>query len=198
MHGERLADHMAAMIEAARARAETMERQAESVLRANRTARTLSQRVREAVLALIGAEDAGDWINGDLPLLLGVDGASLCVEGGSVGRTELPVRAIPRGTVAALLGRAEVRLRDAPADAALLHGEAAGLARFDALVRVPVEGAGAMLLALASRDDPGWNGSATGNGGCEDLGSLGFLGAAIGARVGALVRATAGRIGGRG
>ena len=41
--------------------------------------------------------------------------------------------------------------RDAPADARLLHAEAAGLARHDALIRVPGEGPPA-LLALLARD----------------------------------------------
>ena len=72
---------------------------------------------------------------------------------------------------------AQVVFRDAPADARLLHAEAAGLARHDALVRVPGEGPPA-LLALLARDrhmlGPGAGRPAP----------LGFLGRAV-ARAGA-------------
>jgi len=66
--------------------------------------------------------------------------------------------------------------RDAPADARLLHAEAAGLARHDALVRVPGEGPPA-LIALLARDrsvlDPAQGG-----------GPLAFLGRAVAAALG--------------
>ena len=66
--------------------------------------------------------------------------------------------------------------RDAPADAGLLHAEAAGLARHDVLIRVPGEGPPA-LLALLARDphtlDPG-----------QTTGPFGFLGRAVAAALG--------------
>ena len=67
--------------------------------------------------------------------------------------------------------------RDAPADARMLHAEAAGLARHDALVRVPGEGPAALLALLATRDrhmlDP-----------AQGAGPLGFLGRAVAAALG--------------
>ncbi len=154
VHGDALADHMAAMIDVARHNSRT-------ALDAGRAALGLSERVKAAVLALIRAADPGDWIAGDLPHLLGVDAARLCMEarlgvapgaGGCQGG--VAAAGIPPGTSARLLGGRDVLIRRQadPADAALLHGEAAGLALHEAVLRVPVPGAHPMLLALAMRD----------------------------------------------
>ena len=86
---------------------------------------------------LIRARDPAEFVGAELPALLAVDAATLC-----------PAHGLPPGTAARLLGRREVVFRDAPADARLLHGAAAPLARVDALVRVST----GALLALASRD----------------------------------------------
>ncbi len=198
VHGEALADHMAAMIEAARQRAALMTEQAETVLQAGRAAIGLGERVREAVLALIRAGDIAECVEADLPRLLGIDGAALCVEiragaGAAAGAGAEPrpgtapagLRAVPPATVARLLGGRDVRLRAAPADAALLHGAAAGLAAYDALVRVPAAGLPPMLLALASRDVPILQagleaGLEAGSGGSA---ALAFLGQAMAARL---------------
>ena len=81
-----------------------------------------------------------------------------------------------RARSARLLDGRQVVFRDAPADARLLHAEAAGLARHDALVRVPGEGPPA-LLALLARDrhvlDP-----------AQGAGPLAFLGRAVAAALG--------------
>ncbi len=184
VHGETLADHMAAMIEAARQRAALMTEQAETVLQAGRAAIGLGERVREAVLALIRAGDIAECVEADLPRLLGIDGAALCVETGAdtaAGAPTAGLRAVPPTTVARLLGGRDVRLRAAPADAALLHGAAAGLAAYDALVRVPAAGLPPMLLALASRDVPILEaGLEAGSGGSA---ALAFLGQAMAARL---------------
>jgi hypothetical protein len=131
VHGDALADHMAAMIEAARLHSRT-------VLDANRAALGLTERVRAAVLALI--------------------------------RTP--------GTSARLLGHRDVSLRRNawPGDALLLHGEAAGLAVHDAMLRVQAAGAPPMLLALAMRDAAILEGA-----GSET--ALAFLGASLAARI---------------
>lgn len=143
LHGEQLADHMAAMLAQERAHARAECARAESVLAAGRAAAGLATRVEDAVLALIGAADPVDFIHGELPALLGVDCASLCADIGGAGG-----RLLPPGSVKRLLGRRDVVFREAPADARLLHGAAAPLARVDALVRVGARS----LLALASRD----------------------------------------------
>lgn len=168
VHGERLADHMAAMLAAARAEAAAMTAQADGVLQAGRAAAGLAERVQAAVLALIAAADPAECVAHHLPGLLGVDAAALCAEATLPGMCP-----VPGGTVARLLDGRDVVCRIAPADAALIHAEAARLARRDALVRVRWTGP-PTLLALASREAEA---AEAGRG----LGSLAFLGQAIGA-----------------
>jgi uncharacterized protein YigA (DUF484 family) len=171
VHGEQLADHMAAMLRAERAHASAMAARADGVLAAGRAAAGLAARVQEAVLALIAAASAADCIAAEFSALLAVDAAALCAEAALDG-----ARVVPEGTVARLLGGRPVVFRDAGSDAKLLHAEAAPLARHDVLVRIPGEGAPA-LLALAARDravlDPS-----------QGAGALTFLGRAIGVALG--------------
>ena len=181
LHGERLADHMGAMLRAERAHATAMAERADDVLSAGRAAAGLAARVQEAVLALLRAADPVACVNDELPALLGLDAAGLCSE------VHLPdMRLIPGGAVARLLGSRPVLFRTAPEDAHLLHGEAAALAARDALARIPGDGP-PVLLALAARDaaalDP-----------AQGTGALGFLARAIAARL----AADAGRRGSRG
>jgi uncharacterized protein YigA (DUF484 family) len=166
VHGERLADHMAAMIRASRAHAAEYAARADSVLAAGRVAAGLGHQVQEAVLSLMVADDPVEWIRDELPAKLGLDSATLCVERFLAG-----ARRVPTGTVARLMGRRDVVFRERPADAALLHAEAAPLAQRDALVRI--QGATA-LIALASRDP---SALPTGQG----IAALAFLGRAVGA-----------------
>ena len=144
VHGARLADHMLAMLQAARVRAAKAEAQAGDVLAASRAASCIGERVQAAVLAALGAHDLAECVAEAWPGLLGVDAAALCCEG-----ARLAGRRVPAGTVRALLGRRQVTFRDRPEDAALLHAEAALLAERDVLVAVPGHPA---LLALVSRD----------------------------------------------
>ncbi len=151
VHGEGLADHMTAMLRAERAHAAAMSGEAERVLAAGRAAAGLLERVQRAVLALIRTTDVAECVGAELPALLGVDAAGLCAEPAPAGPGEAGLRGLPRGAVGRLLGSRDVVVRAAPADARALHGEAALLARHDALVRVPRPGA-PCLLALVSRE----------------------------------------------
>jgi len=164
VHGEGLADHMAAMLQAQRANVN-------GLLAAGRASAGLAGRVQDAVLALLRASDPADCVNGEMPGILGVDAAHLCMEG------ELPgARWLPDGAVKQLLNGHQVVFRDEPADARMLHAEAAGLARHDALARVPGDGPAA-LIALLARDrhalDP-----------AQGAGPLAFLGRAVAAALG--------------
>jgi len=139
-HGEGLADHMAAMLVAERAHGLQMATRADDVLAAGRAAAGLAGRVQEAVLALIASDHVFECVTAELPTVLAVDAVSLCSE------AELPgTRPLPAGMVDGLLGGRAGAFRSAPTDATLLHGEAAGLAKVDALVRVPLAGAPALL-----------------------------------------------------
>jgi uncharacterized protein YigA (DUF484 family) len=171
VHGEALADHMAAMVRAERLYAAAMAARADSVLAAGRAAAGLAQRVQAAVLALIAANEPDDCITNEFPGILAIDAAGLCAEAAVTG-----ARLLPAGSVARLLDGRDVAFRVDPDDALLLHAEAARLARFDALVRVPWQGTPA-LLSLVTRDraslDP-----------AQGAGALAFLGRAVAAALG--------------
>jgi hypothetical protein len=171
VHGEQLADHMAAMVHAERAHAAAMAERADNVLAAGRAAAGLAGRVQEAVLALLRSADPVDCIGHEMPGILGVDAVHLCLEALHPG-----ARPLPEGTVTRLLEGRQVLFREVATDARLLHAEAAGLADHDALALVPGQGPPA-LLALLARDpwalDPG-----------QGTGGLAFLGRAVAASLG--------------
>ncbi len=171
VHGEPLADHMAAMVRAERSHAAAMAARADGVLAAGRAAAGLALRVQQAVLALIHTRDPADCVSGELPGLLAVDAAALCVEDYLPG-----TRPLPTGEVQRLLDGRDVAFRVDPPDAVLLHAEAARLARSDALIRVPWPGPPS-LLALVSRDPAALDPS-------QGSGALAFLGRAVGAALG--------------
>lgn len=171
VHGEQLADHMAAMVQAERTHAAAMSERAHFVLAAGRAAAGLTARVQEAVLALLRSTDPLDCIGGEMPGILAVDAVHLCTEALLPG-----TRPLPSGTVARLLDGRQVLFRDIATDARLLHAEAAGLARHDALVLVPGQGPPA-LLALLARDPGALDPS-------QGAGALAFLGRAIAAALG--------------
>ena len=163
-YGDGIADHMAALLRVQRERAD-------GLLAAGRATAGLAARVQDAVLALFRSSDPADCVSGEMPGILAIDAAHICVEAEWPG-----ARRLPDGAVARLLDGRHVVFRDAPADAGLLHAEAAGLARYDVLIRVPGEGPPA-LLALLARDphtlDPG-----------QTTGPFGFLGRAVAAALG--------------
>jgi hypothetical protein len=145
VHGEVMADHMAAMLRAERTHARDMQGQAFTVLQAGRAAAGISERIQAAVLALLSAGDVGECVSDVLPGVLGVDAAALCCEGFAPRW-----RILPPGAVRILLRGRLVVFRDHPADAALLHAEAALLAERDVLIKLDYRRPA--LLALVSRD----------------------------------------------
>ena len=166
VHGERMADHMAALLTAARARADYLAREAAAGAADRRAAEGFAVRVQDAVLALMRAPDPAWCLQHDLPALLRLDGARLCVEGLHLG-----MAAVPLGTVTAALGQRQALVRS-EVPLPLLHGEAAALAGWEALVRVPLR-YGPALLALACRDGRALAGASTA--------TLAFLGGAAAA-----------------
>jgi hypothetical protein len=109
-----------------------------------------------------------DCVSGEFPALLAIDSASLCLEAPWPG-----TRALPPGRTAQLLGGRAVVFRQGSTDTAALHGEAARLARHEALLRLPGEGP-AGLIALATRDDAALDPA-------QGLGPLAFLARAVAA-----------------
>ncbi|SHJ14858.1 Uncharacterized conserved protein YigA, DUF484 family [Roseomonas rosea] len=139
VHGENLADHMAALLAAARA-------ETGAVAEVARGAQDLTLRAALAVTALIGAADPLAVVSAEWPDLLGLESAALAEE----GPPSPSLRALPDGAIARLTDGREVLLRDAPAEAALLHGEAHPLITRDALALLP--GSYPRLLVLGARE----------------------------------------------
>lgn len=163
VHGENLADHMAAMVAAERARLRALEAEMQAALADGRAGTGLALRVRLAVLALMRARDVPDTVTQEWPPLLRVESCALLAEPrpGPVylrGRNDsaLPrqgVRLLPEGTVARLLGSGrDARVRTEVTDGELLHAEAAPLIVRDALVKVPLWCGTPCLLALGARE----------------------------------------------
>jgi hypothetical protein len=149
VHGERLADHMAAMLAAERRRVRSLESEMEAAVTAGRAGTGLTMRVRLAVLALMRAEDVAETVTQELPALLGLETCTLLSE----APDRRGVVKLPRGAVTRLLtpGR-EALVRPVPSEAELLHQEAAPLVARDALARVPLWTGTPTLLALGARD----------------------------------------------
>jgi len=159
LHGEAMADHMAAMLEQAR-------RHGTGAAAGRRAAAGFMQLVQDAAVALIRATDPLWCLENDVPGLLQVESVRLCAEA-PVG----DAATLPPGTVDALLGHRVALVREAAFDPAL-HGAAAPLARREALVRVDLR-AGPALLTLAAREADGLDGAGTQ--------ALAFLGQVVGA-----------------
>ncbi|MGG5810665.1 hypothetical protein [Falsiroseomonas sp. CW058] len=163
IHGENLADHMAAMVAAERARMATIEAEVAEAIADGRAGAGLVLRVRLAVLALMRARDVPEAIQHELPPLLRVETCTLLAEPRPPrallsGRQETAVprhgvRAMPEGAARRLLGTGrDARVRADPEERELLHGEAAALVVRDALVRVPLWCGTPCLLALGARE----------------------------------------------
>jgi uncharacterized protein YigA (DUF484 family) len=149
VHGERIADHMAAMLGAERRRARVLEAEIDAAAAAGRAGQGLNFRVRLAVLALMRCTDVVETVSHELPALLGIEACTLVAE----APDRFGVLPLPPGTVRRLLtqGRDAI-VRPHPTDIPLLHAEAAPLVARDALVRVPLWTGQPCLLTLGARD----------------------------------------------
>jgi uncharacterized protein YigA (DUF484 family) len=149
VHGERLADHMAAMLAAERRRVRSLEAEMDAAVTAGRAGHGLTIRVRLAVLALMRCTDVTETVTQELPALLGIETCTLLAE----TPDRRGVIKLPRGFVARLLGPGrDALVRAVPTETELLHQEAAPLVTRDALARVPVWTGNPTLLAIGARD----------------------------------------------
>lgn len=102
---------------------------------------SLVERTMECALALLYARDFTELaqvLHDDLPVHLGVDAVAVAFEGESVPTDAGHiVRALPAGSVAALMGEDSTRIRADTEGESVLYGSAAGLVRSDALVALP-------------------------------------------------------------
>jgi uncharacterized protein len=158
VHGENVADHMAAMLAAERNRTRALEAEMDSVLADGRAGAGLVVRVRLAVLALMRANDVVEAVTQELPALLGVETCTLAAEPTTTQRMAhrwplAGVLPLPRGAVSRLIGHGrDAVVRSQPSDREMLHAEAAPLVARDALARVPLFAAGPTVLAMGARD----------------------------------------------
>lgn len=115
-------------------------------------------RIHETVLRLLSARSLDhllELMTTDLVGLLDIDAVALCLETGSVApATSHGIRILPDGTIAKVIGsERDVTLRDNVSGDRRIFGEAAGLVRSDALLRLVVrENGPPALLALGSRE----------------------------------------------
>ncbi|WP_270939036.1 DUF484 family protein, partial [Falsiroseomonas oryzae] len=134
VHGENLADHMAAMVAAERARLRALEAEMQAAIADGRAGAGLALRVRLAVLSLMRARDVPDTICQEWPPLLRIESCVLLAEPRPPrtllnGRAESAVprhgvRPLPEGAVARLVGPGrDARVRAEVTDAELLHAE---------------------------------------------------------------------------
>ena len=147
LHGEALADHMVAIIDQAR-------RHGSDAAAGRRATEGFTQLVQEAVLALMRAPDPAWCLHNDIPGLLRVESVRLSAECPIPG-----IAMLDPGTVDSQLGQRDAVVRNPGADKRL-HGEAAPLAIREAIIRVPLAAAPA-LLAIAARDPAGLDGAST-------------------------------------
>ena len=156
LHGERLADHMAAMLDAERNRARALETEMRAAAEAGRAGAGLNIRVRLAVLALMRAHDVMEAVTQEVPALLGVETCTLAAEplcGPAHAPRPAGVLPLPSGAVARLIGLGrDAVVRSHPTDLEMLHAEAAPLVVRDALARVPLPAGPPMLIALGARE----------------------------------------------
>ena len=171
VHGERIADHMAAMLAAERRRVRSLEAEVDAAVIAGRAGYGLTIRVRLAVLALMRSTDVIETVTQELPALLGIETCTLLSE----KPDRRGVLHLPRGSVARLMGSGrDALVRQVPTETETLHEEAAPLVARDALVRVPVWTGTPTLLALGARDPQALPNK-------QAIATLAFLGRAVAA-----------------
>lgn len=156
--GGEVVDLQDAMLARMRADLGKQREQCSDLIDASRSNLQSQNRIHAAVVSLLKARSLDHLIEIltiDLVGLLHVDAAALCLEGGIVApANNQGVRVVPVGTIETIvdISRAVTLREDIEGDRRL-YGEAAGLVRSEALLRLTVRpDAPVALLALGSRD----------------------------------------------
>ncbi len=135
---------------------QVQERQ-DALLHASRAHRQSQTRVHDAVLKLLACrtfEHLIETLTTDLTVVLDVDVATLCIESGEVPRiAKNGIHVVPSGFVTSLLPKERESLfRETPQADRQIYGNAAGLIRAEALLRLQVrQSAPPAMLALGTR-----------------------------------------------
>jgi uncharacterized protein len=159
--GDRIVDLQRFMAERLRRRTRELEGECQQMVALARLNLKSQARVHRAVLALMGASSFEHLIQVttiDLPVFLGLDVSSLCIETTAAPppRCQTPgVRLIDPGAVDRLLGPArDMLLRQSARGERAIFGAGATLVHSDALLRLKISPATPVgLLALGSRKE---------------------------------------------
>jgi len=156
--GGEVVDLQGAMLSRMRSELAQREEQSSELIDASRANLQSQNRVHAAVIAILSARSLDHMIEIltiDLAGLLNVDAVALCLEGGMVTPTSAQgVRVVPVGTIDKILDVSRtVSLRENVEGDRRIYGEAAGLVRSEAMLRLSVrEDAPCALLAMGSRE----------------------------------------------
>ena len=156
--GGDVVDLQHAMVGRLRADLARSTKQHGELIDAGRNNQRSQARIHATVLRLLSARSLDHFLelmSTDLVGLLNIDAVALCLETGSVApATSHGIRILPDGTIAKILdGERSVTLRENVPGERRIFGEAAGLVRSDALLRLIVrDDAPPALLALGSRE----------------------------------------------
>lgn len=156
--GGEVVDLQGAMLSRMRSELAQREEQSSELIDASRANLQSQNRVHAAVIAILSARSLDHMIEIltiDLAGLLNVDAVALCLEGGMVTPTSAQgVRVVPVGTIEKILDVSRtVSLRENVEGDRRIYGEAAGLVRSEAMLRLSVrEDAPCALLAMGSRE----------------------------------------------
>jgi len=155
--GGQVVDLQHAMVARLRTELAHSAKQHNELIDAGRNSRRSQARIHATALRLLSARSLDHLLElmaTDLVGLLDIDAVALCLETGTVApATSHGIRILPNGTIAKALGGARsVTLRDNVAGDRRVFGEAAGLVRSEAMLRLTVRAdAPPALLALGSR-----------------------------------------------
>lgn len=156
--GGEVIDLQGAMLNRLRAELAEQNAQSSDLIDASRANLQSQNRIHAAVVAVLSARSLDhmlEILTIDLAGLLHVDAVALCLEGSAVTPTTNPgVRVVPIGTIDGLLDVARtVTLREHIEGDKRIYGEASGLVRSEAMLRLSIrDDAPCALLALGSRD----------------------------------------------
>ena len=156
--GGEIVDLQHAMVGRLRTELARKVKQHGELIDAGRTNQHSQARIHATVLRLLSARSLDhllELMSTDLVGLLDIDTVALCLETGSEApATSHGIRILPDGAIAkAIGGERAVTLRDNVAGDRRIFGEAAGLVRSDALLRLVVrENGPPALLAMGSRE----------------------------------------------
>ena len=166
-NGGNVVDIQTSMLDRMRNESTDLKDAANLLISTTRSNMMIQTRTHAAVIAILGVDDFARLIHVirfDLPLLLDIDAASLCLETGKKNfqnLDETSIRWISYGTVDKVLGGTNefVQLIEHTKDDGTIFGEAAGLVKSAALGRLqPGFGSPNGLLALGSRNKGAFHG----------------------------------------